>query len=111
MACRRRWRKSSPPTATAISSSRSAAIVDADLERLTEIAAVLDRVAEPYFVSLDGNEQYDDVEGIARAVAPDAGRRRRCRRLVAGILFIEQPIKRAHALDSDVSALARASSR
>ena len=31
--------------------------------------------------------------------------RRQLQRLVAGILFIEQPITRAHALDGDVSAL------
>src|SRR5436190_1452212 len=30
----------------------------ADLARLETIAAVLDRAAEPYWVTLDGNEQY-----------------------------------------------------
>ena len=58
MACPRRWRRWWPATAIATSSSRSAGDIDADLARLTAIAAVLDRSAADYFVSLDGNEQY-----------------------------------------------------
>ena len=38
--------------------------VDADLARLIEIAAVLDTIAEPYYVSLDGNEQYNDIGAL-----------------------------------------------
>jgi hypothetical protein len=80
--------------------------LDADLARLIEIAAVLDRASEPYFVSLDGNEQYNDIAALLELWrrmqhAPQL------QRLVASILFIEQPITRAHALDSDVSALSR----
>ncbi len=80
--------------------------LDADLARLTEIAAVLDRAAEPYFVSLDGNEQYNDIAALLELWRrmQDAPR---LQRLVASVLFIEQPITRAHALDSDVSALSR----
>jgi hypothetical protein len=78
--------------------------VDADLARLIEIAAVLDRASGPYFVSLDGNEQYNDIAALL-----ELWRRMqdtpRLKRLVASILFIEQPITRAHALDGDVSAL------
>jgi L-alanine-DL-glutamate epimerase-like enolase superfamily enzyme len=78
----------------------------ADLQRLTEIAAVLDRIGVPYFVSLDGNEQYDDIDAMLdlwRSIqtAPSL------QRLVSSTLFIEQPITRAHALDSDISALSR----
>jgi Enolase C-terminal domain-like len=79
---------------------------DADLERLTEIAAVLDGIARPYHVSLDGNEQYDDLEALLdlwRRMQADP----RLQRLIASILFIEQPIGRAHALDKDVSELSR----
>jgi hypothetical protein len=79
---------------------------DADLRRLAEIAAVLDCIAEPYHVSLDGNEQYDDLDALL-----DLWRRMQAgpqlERLVASILFIEQPINRKHALDKDVSALSR----
>ena len=78
----------------------------ADQPRLIEIASVLDRIAEPYFVSLDGNEQYDDIGALLELwrrmeAAPQL------KRLVASILFIEQPITRACALDSDVSSLSQ----
>jgi len=80
--------------------------VVADLDRLTRLAAVLDREAGDYRSTLDGNEQYDDVEGIA-----ELWRRMRetpaLSRLVASTLFIEQPIKRAAALKKPVDALAR----
>jgi hypothetical protein len=78
--------------------------LDADLARLIEIAAVLDRAPRPYFVSLDGNEQYNDIATLLELWRrmQDAPQ---LQRLVASILFIEQPISRAHALDSDVSAL------
>jgi hypothetical protein len=80
--------------------------VVADLDRLSRIAGVLDRSAGDYRATLDGNEQYDDVEGIA-----ELWRRMRetpaLARLVASTLFIEQPIKRAAALQKPVDALAR----
>ena len=79
--------------------------VDADVARLSAIAAVLDRLADPYVVSLDGNEQYRDVDGVlglwrAMKEAPAL------QRLVASIAFIEQPIARAVALERDVGVLA-----
>ena len=80
--------------------------VRADLDRLSRIAAVLDRDAGAYQATLDGNEQYDDVEGIGelwRRMAETPG----LRRLVGSILFIEQPIKRAVALSRPVESLAR----
>lgn len=78
---------------------------EADLARLRGIAAVLDRAGEPYQASLDGNEQYDDVTGIAalwQAMRADP----RLARLCSSILYIEQPIKRGAALGAPVSALA-----
>ncbi|MBL8674857.1 MAG: mandelate racemase [Rhodospirillales bacterium] len=80
--------------------------VAADIDRLSRIAAVLDRDAGVYVATLDGNEQYDSVDGVA-----ELWRRMRetpaLRRLVDAILFIEQPIKRAVALSRPVDALAR----
>ncbi|MBP7063382.1 enolase C-terminal domain-like protein [Ferrovibrio sp.] len=76
-----------------------------DLARLKAIAAVLDQGAAPYRASLDGNEQYDDEEGIAglwRAMRAEPALRRLC----ASIQYIEQPIKRASALERPVTALA-----
>ena len=80
--------------------------VDADLARLIEIAAVLDQAPKPYFVSLDGNEQYNDIAALL-ALWRRMQDAQQLQRLVASILFIEQPITRAHALDGDVSALSR----
>ena len=77
----------------------------ADVERLAAIAAVLDRSAEPYRATLDGNEQYSDARGVL-----DLWRRMksepRLRRLTSSVAFIEQPIARHAALSEDVSSLA-----
>ena len=79
----------------------------ADVARLTAIAGVLDRLAEPYVVTLDGNEQYHSVdEALALWGAIEAAPA--LRRLAASILFIEQPIARAQALLDDVHALSAA---
>jgi hypothetical protein len=78
--------------------------VRADLARLTAIAAVLDRADAPYHATLDGNEQYESVEGIT-ALWMAMGQAPALRRLVASTLFIEQPIARKTALAHDVSAL------
>lgn len=81
--------------------------VDEDVRRLTEIAAVLDASGRDYRVSLDGNEQYDDLEALSALLARMRATPRLAR-LVAAIAFIEQPINRKHALDRDVSAVSRA---
>jgi hypothetical protein len=75
--------------------------VAADLARLGAIASVLDRAADPYFVSLDGNEQYEDAHGVAELVGGIRGRAALAR-LWDSILFIEQPIARKLALDADL---------
>lgn len=80
--------------------------VDEDLERLAQIAAVLDTIAEPYGITLDGNEQYDDIDGILelwRRIGED----KRLARLKASLLLIEQPIARTSALSKPVHALGR----
>jgi len=77
----------------------------ADIERLAAIASVLDRLPD-YAASLDGNEQYESVEGVLelwRRMQRDA----RLQRLVDAIAFIEQPIKRQAALAADVWVLSR----
>lgn len=78
--------------------------VEADLERLIAIATVIQRIEGPLFVSLDGNEQYDDAQGVIelwhRMQAEP-----RLDRLVAATEFIEQPIKRSAAMSQDVHAL------
>ncbi|HSA69584.1 MAG TPA: enolase C-terminal domain-like protein [Burkholderiales bacterium] len=79
--------------------------VKADVARLSAIAAVLERIDEPYHASLDGNEQYDSAQQVLELLEAMASEPR-LKRLVASIVFIEQPIKRQNALESDVSALA-----
>ena len=79
--------------------------IRADLDRLSRIASVLDAGAGDYRVTLDGNEQYDDVDGIVelwRRVEETPA----LARMVQATLFIEQPIKRAAALSRPVTALA-----
>ena len=79
--------------------------VKADVERLAAIASVLERVGE-YHATLDGNEQYENVEGVL-ALWSRMKAEPRLRRLVSSIVFIEQPIKRQNALGADISALAK----
>jgi hypothetical protein len=78
--------------------------VAADLERLCAIAAVLDRSREPYFASLDGNEQYEDLQGVAELWARMQAEPRLAR-LAGSILFIEQPVKRQAALERAVTGI------
>jgi hypothetical protein len=72
--------------------------LDEDIGRLEAIAAVLDRRDGAFHISLDGNEQYrhadDFLELIDRIKATP-----RLARLYAQIMFIEQPLDRAVALD------------
>jgi len=78
--------------------------VAADVDRLCRIASVLDRL-HGYHASLDGNEQYEDAEGVLalwRAMRAEP----RLARLNASIAFIEQPVKRAKALEGAMGALA-----
>jgi hypothetical protein len=79
--------------------------IDADLERLSRIAAVLDARDVPYAASLDGNEQYqnvDDVVALWQRIDSAPG----LERLAAAILFMEQPITRKVALDMPIAELA-----
>ena len=78
--------------------------VDADVARLLRIAQVLDRIDGGYRSTLDGNEQYDSIDGVQQLwqrMRAEAGLQRLC----DSVIFIEQPIKRAAALAQDVSAL------
>ncbi|WP_043340122.1 enolase-like domain-containing protein [Belnapia moabensis] len=76
--------------------------IAADVDRLCRIAAVLDR-RPGYHVSLDGNEQYADAEGVAalwQAMVAEP----RLNRLCAAVAYIEQPVKRARALETRMEA-------
>ena len=80
--------------------------VTADVERLSRIASVLDRLPG-YHATLDGNEQYEDAAG-ALALWNAMQAEPRLQRLCTSILFIEQPVKRARALETGMATLAAA---
>ena len=79
--------------------------VAADIARLSRIAAVLDAIAAPYHVSLDGNEQYADAPAVLELLRGDRGRRRRCAGCGRRSLYIEQPHPPRDALARPVRAL------
>jgi hypothetical protein len=81
--------------------------LDADIERLSRIAAILDQSSAPYFATLDGNEQFDDVEAVT-ALWQRIESAPRLSRLKSSILFVEQPIARSRALAAPVTSLAKA---
>jgi hypothetical protein len=76
----------------------------ADIERLAAIASVLDRIPESYGASLDGNEQYEDMAGVAELWAKMKADPR-LRRMVESVIFIEQPVKRQQALQKEVRGI------
>jgi len=77
----------------------------ADIARLAAIAAVLDRLAGDYRVTLDGNEQFSEAAQVV-AFLRRATAEPRLRRLLQSTLFIEQPIARSVALETPVAAIA-----
>src|SRR5262249_33291294 len=78
----------------------------ADLERLARIAAVLHAHAGDYRITLDGNEQFEDEDGILELWALSE-ERPELAKLCAATLYIEQPIHRSKALARRITALAR----
>lgn len=73
-----------------------------DIARLTAIAAFLDSLPEPYWVTLDGNEQYADALTL-RAFLEEAAFRPSLARLWASTLFVEQPLTRVAAFEGDIA--------
>lgn len=75
--------------------------IDKDIDRLTAIARVLERIPNGYQASLDGNEQYQSAQELEVLL----GKMRETpalKQMMQSILFIEQPIARHHALDVDL---------
>ena len=71
-----------------------------DVDRLTRIAATLDRlIADAYVATLDGNEQYKTMADFAALVTAIEGTPALAR-LWRSTAFIEQPLDRAIALDA-----------
>src|SRR5581483_9274938 len=76
-----------------------------DVDRLTAVASVLDRMCSEYFVTLDGNEQYKEVESVValwQSIAAVPG----LSRFLGNVMWIEQPLSRDVAQRASVEALA-----
>ena len=80
--------------------------VDADIDRLSAIAGMLDARVPRYAVTLDGNEQFASAEAVNELLARIAGEPR-LGRFADSVLFVEQPIARAQAFEKTVAPLAR----
>ncbi|MBB4480739.1 hypothetical protein GGE46_003327 [Rhizobium etli] len=78
--------------------------VDADIDRLARIAAVLDRLRD-YRVTVDGNEQFTAVDELAALLVRIAAMPRLAR-LCAAIAFVEQPFSRAITMETPLGNLA-----
>jgi len=84
--------------------------LEEDIARLEAIAAVLDGRARAFRISLDGNEQYrapDDFLGLIERIKASP----RLERFWAQIMFVEQPLDRAVALDPGVLPMLQALDR
>lgn len=79
--------------------------LDADIDRLSRIASVIDGLSGDIFVTLDGNEQYADGEAVL-ALLKRMAETPALKRLSASVLYVEQPIARANALERPIHALA-----
>jgi hypothetical protein len=78
--------------------------IDADIDRLMRIAAVLDRMPD-YRVTVDGNEQFGAAEQLAALLAQIEATPQLAR-LRAAIAFVEQPFSRAITMDTSLGDLA-----
>lgn len=75
-----------------------------DSERLEGIAALLDTQAREYWVTLDGNETFVEADALKDFWQCLSGTRA-LRRLVARVLYLEQPFHREIALRTSIAAL------
>jgi hypothetical protein len=76
-----------------------------DLLRLREIAAVIsEQCGENYAFTLDGNEQYKEF-GVFTSLWDDIQADARLRAFFRKLLFVEQPLHRAVALDPSVARI------
>ena len=78
--------------------------VATDIARLVRIASVLDPVGD-YRVTLDGNEQFMDVQTLS-SFQQALQQEPRLARLQQAVLYLEQPLPRSIALDTGVRDLA-----
>jgi hypothetical protein len=75
-----------------------AGALDEDVARLEVLAAVMYRHHAHYRISLDGNEQYQELDGFL-ALIEQLKRAPRLQHFWRDVLFIEQPLERTVAMD------------
>ncbi|MCP3867440.1 MAG: mandelate racemase [Gammaproteobacteria bacterium] len=80
--------------------------IESDLKRLEAIAGILDHKPSAYHITLDGNEQFQDVNEVL-TLWDSIKSRDSLNEFRSRILFIEQPIHRDQALSCDLSKIAR----
>jgi len=73
-----------------------------DVARLSAIAALLNRTVEDYTVTLDGNEQYDDLVSL-QVLWDELRSTDALTRLRSRVAFVEQPVRRDRALSHDIN--------
>jgi hypothetical protein len=80
--------------------------VDEALERLSAVSATLDSIIDGHYgVTLDGNEQYADVDALTE-LAARASRQQSLKRFLRGVACFEQPLGRDMTPEVDVHAIA-----
>jgi len=78
--------------------------IEADLERLRRVAALLNRLApSSYLVTLDGNEQYRSIAEF-RTLLEKISVDPKIEKFYQAIAFVEQPLDRATSLRPDLGA-------
>jgi hypothetical protein len=74
--------------------------LEEDFDRLRRLASILDRlIPQPYFVTLDGNEQYQSIEDVL-ALFYRLRENPKFARFYRSIAFVEQPLDRGSSLDA-----------
>lgn len=81
--------------------------LDADIARLETISAVILGAGRRIAISLDGNEQYKELDGF-RALVAALQSRPSLREFWDSVLFIEQPLDRSVAMDAALAPALRA---
>jgi hypothetical protein len=75
----------------------------ADLERLRDVASLLAEHRGHYWVSLDGNEQYVEMESFQQLLAKlEASENDDLARFYERIIYLEQPLERSVALNPEL---------
>jgi hypothetical protein len=87
-----------------------AGALDDDIARLEALAEVMYRRHAHFRISLDGNEQYKELDGFL-ALIDRLQRSAKLQHFWRDILFIEQPLERTVALDPSVKPALEALSR